>query len=55
MKPIDFERAIRIAASGAIDPTVLVTDTLPLAEASRGFEQMIGGGDVMKVLLDCQA
>ena len=51
---VDFERAIRVAASGAIDPTVLVTDTLPLAEAGRGFEQMMGGGDVMKVLLDCQ-
>ena len=53
-EPVDFERAIRIAASGELDPTVLVTDTLPLAEAAQGFKQMKSGGEVMKVLLDCQ-
>jgi len=52
---VDFERAIRIAADGRIDPTVLVTKTVPLEEAGWGFEQMKTGGDVMKVLLDCQA
>jgi 2-desacetyl-2-hydroxyethyl bacteriochlorophyllide A dehydrogenase len=52
---VDFERAIRLAASGAVDVRALVTDTLPLADAGKGFEQMLAGGAVMKVLLDCQA
>lgn len=53
-EPVDFERAIRLAASGAIDVKALVTDTLSLADAGKGFEQMLAGGAVMKVLLDCQ-
>ncbi|MDA0710136.1 MAG: alcohol dehydrogenase catalytic domain-containing protein [bacterium] len=53
-EPVDFERAIRLAASGAVDVKSLVTDTLSLAEAGRGFEQMLSGGEVLKVLLDCQ-
>ena len=54
-EPVDFERAIRLAASGAVDVKALVTDTLPLDDAAKGFEQMMSGGKVMKVLLDCQA
>ncbi len=52
---VDFERAIRIAASGQVDLQPLVTDILPLGEAGKGFEQMKLGGDVLKVLLDCQS
>ena len=54
-EPIDFERAIRLAASGAVDVKALITDTLPLDDAAKGFEQMAAGGEVVKVLLDCQA
>ena len=54
-EPIDFERAIRLAASGAVDVKALITDTLLLDDAAKGFEQMVAGGEVMKVLLDCQA
>ena len=54
-EPIDFERAIRLASSGAIDIKALVTNTLPLDDAAKGFEQMAAGGEVVKVLLDCQA
>ena len=54
-EPIDFERAIRLAASGAVDVKALVTNTLPLDDAAKGFEQMATGGEVVKVLLDCQA
>lgn len=53
-EPVDFERAICLAASGAVDVKALVTDTLSLADAGKGFEQMLSGGSVMKVLLDCQ-
>ncbi len=51
---VDFERAIRIAASGQIDLGGMVSEVLPLGDAARGFEQMKGGGEVLKVLLDCQ-
>lgn len=54
-EPVDFERAIRLAASGAVDVKSLITDTLSLDDAAKGFEQMMAGGEVMKVLLDCQA
>jgi len=51
---VDFERAIRIASSGQVDLQPLVTDVLALGDAGKGFEQMKQGGDVLKVLLDCQ-
>lgn len=53
-EPVDFDRAIRIAAAGRIDLKELVSEILPLGEARWGFEQMKGGGQVLKVLLDCQ-
>ncbi len=53
-EPVDFDRAIRIAASGQLDLRAMVTDILPLKDAAQGFEKMRQGGDVMKVLLDCQ-
>ena len=54
-EPIDFERAIRIAASGVIDLKGMISKVIPLTEAAEGFEEMNRGGDVMKILLDCQA
>ena len=42
-------------SSGQVDLQPLVTDILPLGEAGKGFEQMKLGGDVLKVLLDCQS
>ena len=51
---VDFERAIRIAASGQIDLGGMVSEVLPLGDAARGFGQMKGGDEVLKVLLDCQ-
>ena len=53
-EPVDFERAIRIAAAGQIDLKGLVSEVVPLGEAAWGFEQMQGGGQVLKVLLDCR-
>ena len=54
-EPVDFERAIRLAASGAVDLQAMVSAVYPLADAAQGFEQMQRGGDVLKVLIDCQA
>ncbi len=53
-EPVDFDRAIRVAASGALDLKAMVTDILPLKDAAQGFEKMRQGGTVMKVLLDCE-
>lgn len=52
---VDFERAIRIAASGQIDLESLVSRVVPYEEAIWGFEQMRDGGDIVKVLIDCQS
>ena len=52
---VDFERAIRIAARGQVDLDSLVSKVVPYEEAVWGFEQMKNGGDVVKVLIDCQS
>lgn len=52
---VDFERAIRVAASGQIDLESLVSKVVPYEEAHWGFEQMRDGGDIVKVLIDCQS
>jgi len=52
---VDFERAIRIAASGQIDLSQMVSSVYPLSEAAEGFRQVRSGGDVLKVLVDCRA
>jgi len=52
---VDFERAIRVAASGQIDLERLVSKVVPYEEAYWGFEQMRDGGDIVKVLIDCQS
>ncbi len=54
-EPVDFDRAIRIAASGQIDLAGMISKVIPLADAQWGFEQMKRGGDVMKLLLNCRA
>ncbi len=43
--PEDFERAIRLVASGQIDLEPLVTHHFALEEIQRGFEFVDGGGD----------
>jgi 2-desacetyl-2-hydroxyethyl bacteriochlorophyllide A dehydrogenase len=48
----DWEEAIRLAASGAVDLAPLVSRTIPLEALQEGMEQALGGGPVMKVLVD---
>jgi len=52
---IDFERAIRIAEADHVPVDKIVTNVTPMEEIGWGFEQMKNGGDVMKVMIDCQS
>jgi 2-desacetyl-2-hydroxyethyl bacteriochlorophyllide A dehydrogenase len=50
---IDFDEAVRMLTSGAIPSRQLVSQVVPLASAADAFELLSGGGEVMKVLVDC--
>ncbi|MDX1979036.1 MAG: alcohol dehydrogenase catalytic domain-containing protein [Bryobacteraceae bacterium] len=52
-EPEDFEKAIALAAAGALPFDRLITNTLPLEGLASGFHQLEGGGDVMKILIEC--
>jgi 2-desacetyl-2-hydroxyethyl bacteriochlorophyllide A dehydrogenase len=51
----DWEEAIRLAAGGAVPVAPLVSRTIPLEALQQGMEQALGGGPVMKVLVDLTA
>jgi (R,R)-butanediol dehydrogenase / meso-butanediol dehydrogenase / diacetyl reductase len=51
----DWEEAIRLAATGAVPVAPLVSGRIPLPEIQRGMERALGGGPVMKVLVDLTA
>jgi (R,R)-butanediol dehydrogenase/meso-butanediol dehydrogenase/diacetyl reductase len=51
----DWEEAIRLAASGAVPLAPLVSRRIPLEALQEGMEQALGGGPVMKVLVDLTA
>jgi 2-desacetyl-2-hydroxyethyl bacteriochlorophyllide A dehydrogenase len=51
----DWEEAIRLAASGAIPLGPLVSRRIPLEALQQGMEEALGGGPVMKVLIDLTA
>ena len=48
----DFEKAIQLAAAGAIPLDEIVTDIRPLEELDAGFKLMEQGGQVMKILVE---
>jgi (R,R)-butanediol dehydrogenase/meso-butanediol dehydrogenase/diacetyl reductase len=48
----DWEEAIRLAASGAVPVGPLVSRRVPLEALQEGMELALGGGPVMKVLVD---
>jgi (R,R)-butanediol dehydrogenase / meso-butanediol dehydrogenase / diacetyl reductase len=48
----DWEEAIRLAASGAVPVGPLVSRRVPLEALQKGMELALGGGPVMKVLVD---
>ncbi|MDX3311002.1 zinc-dependent alcohol dehydrogenase [Streptomyces sp. NPDC054884] len=49
----DFERAVTLVADGTIPAARLISKIVPLTEAPAAFEALEGGGDVMKILVDC--
>ncbi len=49
----DFERAIELAASGVLPLEGLITETTSLDHLGDSFRKMDGGGDCMKILIDC--
>ncbi len=51
----DWEEAIRLAAAGAVPLAPLVSRRIPLEGLQEGMEQALGGGPVMKVLVDLTA
>src|SRR5207247_7957587 len=48
----DWEEAIRLAAGGVVPLAPLVSRKIPLEAYQPGMEQALGGGPVMKVLVD---
>ncbi|WP_406430759.1 zinc-binding dehydrogenase [Streptomyces sp. NBC_01589] len=49
----DFERAVTLVADGTIPAGRLISKVVPLTQAPAAFEALEGGGDVMKILVDC--
>jgi 2-desacetyl-2-hydroxyethyl bacteriochlorophyllide A dehydrogenase len=48
----DWEEAIGLVASGAVPVGPLVSRRIPLESLQRGMEEALGGGPVMKVLVE---
>ncbi|WP_328480529.1 alcohol dehydrogenase catalytic domain-containing protein [Streptomyces sp. NBC_00377] len=49
----DFERAVTLVADGTVPAEQLISKVVPMAQAPDAFEALEGGGDVMKILVDC--
>jgi 2-desacetyl-2-hydroxyethyl bacteriochlorophyllide A dehydrogenase len=49
----DFEKAIKLAASGDLPLDDLISEVYPLERLEEGLKQLERGGDVMKVLIAC--
>jgi 2-desacetyl-2-hydroxyethyl bacteriochlorophyllide A dehydrogenase len=48
----DWEEAIRLVAGGAVPVATLVSRRIPLEALQHGMEEALGGGPVMKVLVE---
>jgi threonine dehydrogenase-like Zn-dependent dehydrogenase len=44
---------VALVADGTIAVGRLISKVVPLTEAPAAFEALEGGGDVMKILVDC--
>ncbi|MEU5312402.1 alcohol dehydrogenase catalytic domain-containing protein [Streptomyces sp. NPDC021562] len=49
----DFEQAVALVADGTIPAERLISKIVPLTQVPAAFEALEGGGDVMKILVDC--
>jgi (R,R)-butanediol dehydrogenase / meso-butanediol dehydrogenase / diacetyl reductase len=52
-EPRDFERAMELAAAGALPLDRLITRVTPLEGLGMAFHEMEKGGEVMKILVRC--
>lgn len=52
-EPEDFEKAIALAASGALPLDRIITRVVPLEELENGLRELEGGGEAMKILVRC--
>ena len=50
--PSDLERALHLLASGAVDPTPLITHRLPLDQTGEGFRLAAEARDALKVIIE---
>jgi (R,R)-butanediol dehydrogenase / meso-butanediol dehydrogenase / diacetyl reductase len=50
----DFERAVEMLSAGAVPATELISIVEPLDRTAEAFSALEGGGDVVKVLIDCR-
>ncbi len=50
----DFERAVALLTAGAIPAEQLISAVEPLERTQAAFAALEGGGEVMKVLIDCR-
>ena len=50
-----WQEAIRLAAGGEIPVGALVSRTIPLEDLQKGMEEALGGGKVMKVIVNLDA
>jgi (R,R)-butanediol dehydrogenase / meso-butanediol dehydrogenase / diacetyl reductase len=51
----DFERAVELVAEGSIPTAALISRIEPIDRIAEAFAALESGGDVMKVLIDCQS
>lgn len=52
-EPEDFEKAIALAASGALPLDRIITRELPLDRLADAFHEMESGGEALKILMRC--
>ena len=50
-----WEEAIALASTGAVPLTPLISRRIPLDDLQKGMEEALGGGAVMKVVVDLEA
>jgi (R,R)-butanediol dehydrogenase/meso-butanediol dehydrogenase/diacetyl reductase len=50
----DYDAAIDLLRAGKVGAETLITHIEPLTNAAAAFDALRGGGNVMKVLIDCQ-
>jgi len=54
-EPEDYDKAIKLAASGALPLDKLISARWPVAQLQRAIEEIMSGSDLMKVLIDTRA